>query len=80
LIKIDCDFESEKSLFTLKNGKQICIKKTKDVDPTFKTVEFRYFLTDGTVSFELANLIKLGLFEPSGWNYLSVVNNNLKIN
>lgn len=68
-LKVDCDFQAEKLIFSLQDGKQIKLHKLKDEDPTFKTVEYKYFISDGNTFFDLQSYIKLGLFEPSGWNF-----------
>ena len=76
-MKIDCDYQVEKLVFSLEDGKKILVSKTKEVDPTFKTVEFKYHLTDGSSTYDLQSHIKLGLFEPHGWNCFKIENNSL---
>lgn len=81
VIKIDIAFEKSELLFSTTGGQQISLLKIEESDPTFKTLHYRYFLTSGHENnFDLQSYLKLGLFEPEGWNLFTVLDNQLYIN
>jgi hypothetical protein len=59
---------------------EIYLSKVKEVDPTFKTIEYEFSLVVGSKSFALRGFVNLGLFEPNGWNHYSVESGILEVN